>query len=205
MFTHKNKENVMKRLTNLGVWLRLFGAVIIGGIVTTGVTYAALQSQQAILSGNTIASATAALQLSKDGGNYSSSATGFDFAGLVPGGAAMPTQTGGYPLWLKNTGSAPLNLNIAVSGTPTTTGDIDLSKVSLILTPVTGGGTAQTIPLSTLISNGTGATTALSVPTLTSGTTMQYKIQVQMAADAFTGSSATISNLNLVFAGTAAI
>jgi hypothetical protein len=34
---------------------------------------------------------------------------------------------------------------------------------------------------------------------------MQYKIQVQMAADAFTGSSATISNLNLVFAGTAAI
>ena len=195
----------MKRFTNFKVWLRLIVAIIIGGMATTGVTYAALQSQQAILSGNTIESATAALQLSKDGGNYSSSTTGFDFAGLVPGGVAMPSQYGGHPLWLKNTGSAGLNLNVTVNGAPTTSGDIDLSKVSLVLTPVTGGGTAQTIPLSSLIGASAGTTTTLSVPTLTSGTTMQYKIQMQMASDAFSGSSATISNLNLVFAGTAAI
>lgn len=194
----------MRKQQNLRVWLRACVVMLIVGVTTSGVTYAALQSQQAVLSGNTIASATAALQISKDGGTYSSTANGFDFPGLVPGGPAQPSQYGGYPLWLKNNGSASLNVNISINGTPTTTGDIDLSKVSLVLTPVTGGGTAQTISLATLITNSTGGSTSLSIPALTPGTIMQYKVQVQMAADAFTGSSATISNLNLVFGGVAA-
>lgn len=195
----------MSKLQNLRVWLRLLVVMAIVGVVTTGVTYAALQSQQAILSGNTIESATAALQVSKDGGTYASSINGFDFPGLVPGGPAMPSQYGGYPIWFKNIGSAPLNMNVSVNGVPTTTGDVDLSKVSVILTPIGGGGTAQTISLAALIANSTGGTTAMTLPSVNPGVVIQYKLQVQMAADAFTGPNATITNLNLVFGGTAAI
>lgn len=194
----------MKKYQNLKVWLRATVVMVLIGITTTGITYAALQSQQATLNGNTIESATAALQISKDGATYISTANGFDFSGLVPGGPAMPSQYGGYPLWLKNNGTASLNANLSINGTPTTTGDIDLSKVMLVLTPVSGGGTAQSISLATLIANSTGGSTSLTIPTLTPGATIQYKVQVQMASDAFSGSSASISNLNLVIGGVAA-
>ena len=115
----------------------------------------------------------------------------------------MPSQNGGYNLWLKNNGSAPLMLNVAVGTAPTTSGDIDLSKVFVVLTPVSGGGSSQTTSIAALLASKTSGGTAMTTPTLTSGTAVQYKVQVQMAADAFSGSNASISNLDLVFSGTA--
>ena len=193
----------MRRFHNLKTWLRLLVAVGLIGVVATGVTYAALQSQAANVTGNTINSAAAALIVGKDGATYNTSMVGYDFNGLIPGGSAMPSQNGGYNLWLKNNGSAPLSLNVHIGNAPTVNGDIDLSKVFVVLTPVGGGGASQTTSVAALIASKTSGGTAMTTPALNAGTAIQYKIQVQMSADAFSGSSASISNLDLVFGGTA--
>src|SRR3954466_4669255 len=83
------------------------------GIVVTGVTFAALQSQQAVLSANTIQTASANLLIgtaSATSTAYSNSHSGFTFANVVPGGPAMPTD--GNTFYLKNTGTATLALKI---------------------------------------------------------------------------------------------
>ena len=183
-------------------WLRAVVILVAVGLIAGRVTFAALQSQQAVLAGNTIESATAALQLSTDGANYVSSVQGFTFGGLVPGGPAMPTQYGGKPLWFKNNGNATLSVKAMISTAPSITGDIDLSKVFVIFNPASGG-TAQTVSLAALQSASSTGGVALTMPVITPGTQVQYNIQVSMAADAFTGNSASIQNLNIVFVGAA--
>ena len=54
-----------------------------------GVTFAALQSPQAKLTGSTIQTATANLQVSSDGINYAAGQQGYAFGGLVPGGLVV--------------------------------------------------------------------------------------------------------------------
>lgn len=189
----------MRQRRHRQLWLRavsVVGAIIISSVVT----YAALQSQQAVLSGNSIETATAALQLSLDGATYSSTRVGFTFGNIIPGGPAQPST--GNPIWFKNTGSAALNLRVSLNGTPTTTGDVDLSKVFVVLTPVTGGGTAQSLALDSLVSGTLTNGVAITAPAVAAGTIVQYKLQASMAADAFTGNGATVRNLDLVFIGT---
>jgi hypothetical protein len=167
-------------------------------VVVSGVTFAALQSQRDTLTGNTIQTATANLQLSTDGINYSDSHTGFDFNNLVPGGAAVPTT--GYAFYLKNGGGTVLSLRLAVVGTPSNPDEVDLSKVNVLLTTVGTGTPVQSMTLQSLLSpDGV----ALTSPALASGLTQQYKLQVAMAGDAITGSSASIGNVDFAFTGTA--
>ncbi len=183
-------------------WLRAVLVLTAVGLIVGRVTFAALQSQQAVLAGNTIESATAALQLSTDGANYVSSVQGFTFSGLIPGGPAMPTQYGGKPLWFKNNGNATLSVKAMISTAPTITGDIDLSKVFVIFNPA-GGGTAQTVSLAALQTGASNGGVALTMPVISPGAQVQYNIQVSMTADAFAGNSASIQNLNIVFVGAA--
>jgi len=173
------------------------------GIIVTGVTFAALQSQQAVLSGNTIQSATASLLISTTSPTstvYASSKTGFTFANIVPGGPAQPTN--GNAFYLKNTGTANLTLKLNVTSTPTNTSSVDLSKVNVMITRV-DTNTTQTTSLQSLVDGAPagGLTLTDTLAPASSGT--QYTVSVSMAADAFTGSSASIGAIDFSFSGTA--
>src|SRR4051794_22881330 len=105
----------MKKQSNRTAIFRAIGVIAALIVIVSGVTFAALQSQQDTLTGNTIQTATANLQLSTDGTSYNNSHAGFDFTNIVPGGAAMPTA--GYGFYLKNGGGTPLTLKLAVTST----------------------------------------------------------------------------------------
>lgn len=189
MHTQSNFKPVLRAVTVMGIVM----------LLVSGVTFAALQSQQAVLSGNTIESATADLKISIDGITYTSSHTGFDFPGVVPGGPAVPAA--GNAIWLKNSGTTTSLVKLAVGTTPTNLSNVDLTKVSVIITHVPGGA-SQSFTLASLISAYSTGGSALT-DTLPSATAYQYKLQISMAADAFTGSGASLGNIDFVFIGAA--
>jgi hypothetical protein len=189
----------MRFMTNNGPLLRAIGVLSAVGVMVTGVTFAALQSQQATLAGNSIQSATADLRIGTSASTFDASRTGFSFKDIVPGGPAMPTD--GNTFYLKNYGTATMTLKLAIGTTPTNLANVDLTKVKLLLSRVENGveQPAQTITLKSAIDSGL----TLSDP-IGPSTIVQYKLRVAMDADAFTGTAATIGGIDLVFSGTAA-
>lgn len=195
--TARNK----KRLWKLLPLARAIGVMSAVGIATTLVTFAAIQSNGNALAGNTIQTATAALMISTNGTDFLVNVPGFNFTGLIPGGDAQPVANN-YTVHIKNIGTANLKLALSVPAQPTVVGAPDLSKVSVLLTPPAVVGfpapATQTIPLSDLIA---GKVSLNNSAVGASGGTVSFRVQVYMAADAFTGSSASISDLNLSFSG----
>ncbi len=192
----------MKRYQNAKPLMRAVAVMAVVGVIVTGVTFAALQSQQAVLTGNTIETATADLRVSADGTTYTNTLAGFDFANIVPGGAAVPTA--GYNFYLKNFGGTPLLLKLGVSSTVANASNVDLSKVSVILTAVGSGAQPQTFTLAALIAANTTGGVSLTTPNpLMQGTQQKFAIQVSMASDAFSGSSASLGNIDFAFSGAA--
>lgn len=196
----------MSKAIGLNVALaRAIAVVATVGILVTGVTFAALQSQAAVLSGNTIQSASANLLIgtaSATSTAYSSSHSGFTFSNVVPGGPAQPAN--GNVFYLKNTGTATLSLKLTVGSTPTNTSNVDLTKVTIQITRV-DTGTTQSASLQSLIDGSPSGGLNLTDNLAPASTGVQYTISVSMAADAFTGSSASIGAIDFVFSGTAAI
>ena len=193
----------MKRSTNIKVLSRsvmIMASVI---VMASGVTYAALQSQQIKLTGNTIETATANLVVSTDGQFFASSKTGFAFNNLIPGGSPSPWD--GYSMWLKNSGGTPLTLKLAVSSVPTNPNNVDLTKVNIILTPIgANAGAPQTFNLESLISSNLTGGLALTSPVqLFVGNTQQFTIKASMAIDAITSTSASLGNIDFAFTGQA--
>ena len=179
---------------------RAIGVLTAVGIVTTLVTFAAIQSSGSALTGNTIQTATASLLVSKDGSFFTPSMVGFNFTGIVPGSTAQPVANN-YMVYVKNTGTAAMNLSLTVPVVPTVTGTVDLSKVSVLLTPPSTPGfpaVTQSIALSDLI----GGNVALTNGSLAVGGVASFHVQVTMAADAVTGNGANITGLDLSFSGT---
>ena len=170
-------------------------------VLATGVTYAALQSQAATLTGNSISTATADLRISTTGGTTSSSwfntRTGFNFNNVIPGSVPNPAEANSF--YLKNFGGAPMALRVAIQSTPTNTSNVDLSKVHLVFTRVdtTAVQRLSVASLMAAINTGTPLT-----DTLAPGVIAQYKTQVIIDEDAFTGTSATIGGIDLIFHGT---
>jgi len=168
--------------------------------VSGGVSFAGLTSQDK-LTGSTIQTTTANLQLSIDGINFASSQAGFSFAEVVPGG--QPVPAGGYDLYLRNTGATPLALKMSVSSSPANPDNVDLTKVHVILEPFSGGS-VQNFALQSLISGYTTGGQAIMSPTqLLPGVTAVYRLRISMDNDAVNGSSASISNLDFNFGGSA--
>ncbi len=165
-------------------------------VAVTGVTYAILQSQNATLTGSSIQSATADLRIGTSASTFDSSRNGFVFKDIVPGGAAMPTD--GNTFYLKDYGTAALKLKLSLSGTPTNTAAVDLSKVHVVLSRVDAGGQEQVASLKELQEAGLQLTDQLNP-----GSVGQYKLKVRMDADAYQGTGATVGNLDLVFSGVA--
>ncbi len=180
---------------------RSLGIIAATIALVSGVTFAALQSQQDVLTGNTIETATANLQLSTDGTTYGDSHTGFNFNNLVPGGAAMPVA--GNSFYLKNGGGTALALKLAINSTPTNPNGVDLSKVTVLLTTVGSGTSAQGFSLQSLIAAAASGGLAINGTNLASASSQQYKLQIQMTSDAVTGSSASLGNIDFALSGIA--
>ncbi|HET7320655.1 MAG TPA: hypothetical protein VFI84_03690 [Candidatus Saccharimonadales bacterium] len=192
----------MKTRNNLVPLWRAVTVMAVVVVIVTGVTFAALQSQQAVLTGNTIETASADLRLSTDGTTYSNSLVGFDFSNVVPGGSAVPAA--GYNFYLKNFGGTPLLLKFSVTGTVANPDNVDLAKVNVILNAVGSGAQAQTFTLSSLIAAASTGGLAINTPSpLMNGTQQKYALQVSMASDAFNGSSASLGNISFAFGGLA--
>jgi hypothetical protein len=166
-------------------------------VLATGVTYAALQSQAANLTGNSISTATADLRIGTSTSTFSNTRTGFSFGGIVPG--AEPTPAEGNSFYLKNYGTAPMALKAAVSSVPTNASNVDLSKVYIIFNRVDTNATQKLSVASLVEANASGG--ILLTDTLAGGVVAQYKTQVSMDNDAFSGQSASIGGIDLVFTG----
>lgn len=187
----------MNRFRISGALARAVVVVTTVGVVATGVTFAALQSQQAVLTGNSIQSATADLRIGTSSNSFASSRSGFAFDNVIPGGPAVPSS--GDTFYLKNYGTVALSLKLSVGSTPTNSSNVDLSKVTVELTRV-DTGTVQTASLQSLIDpNGGLALT----DTLDQGTMAQYTVRMSMADDAVSGNTGvSIDNIDFVFVGT---
>lgn len=167
-------------------------------VLATGVTYAALQSKQASLTGNTISTATADLRIGTSETTFSSTRSGFDFTNIIPG--TTPSPADGYSFYLKNYGKAPLALKFSINTVPTNISAVDLTKVYLSLTRVDTSVT-QKISIAALAASDSTGGIALT-DALAGLTVAQYKTQVVMDDDAFTGTSATIGGIDLELKGT---
>jgi len=166
-------------------------------VLATGVTYAALQSKQASLTGNTISTATADLRIGTTESTFSNTRSGFDFTNIIPGTTPAPTE--GYSFYLKNYGKAPMALKFAISTVPTNLSTVDLSKVYLSVTRVDTSAT-QKVSIASLVAADSTGGIALT-DSLVGLAVAQYKTQVSMDDDAFSGTSATIGGMDLVFNG----
>ena len=185
-------------------WLRLAQiATLLTASVTlvSGISYALLQSQFGAVKSNTIQTAIAGLQVSTDGTTFYSQLEGYNFGGLVPGGQPVPTN--GSPVYVKNVGTAPLAVKLSIPTGFTNPNNVDLNKVHLILSPL-GGGAGQNITLQALVDSASSGGVALTQAThLNIGQIMGYTLQVSMDSDAVSGSTATLSNIEFDFGGTA--
>jgi hypothetical protein len=100
----------MKREKTDRKTLKAFGVMLAAVAILSGATFAALQSQPAVLQSNTIETANADLQISTNGVTYGKNLSGYDFSGLIPGGKPRPLN--GFPVYLKNVGSSQLSLGL---------------------------------------------------------------------------------------------
>lgn len=191
------------RSSNHWAALSRAAVIIVGTVaVVSGVTFASLQSQAAVLKGNSIQTATASLQVSTDGTTYASSVPGYGIGGLIPGGLAMPAS--GAIVYVKNTGTSAEAISLSVPAGFTNPDNLDLSKVHLVINS-TAGGAGQNIVLQDLIDAGNAglALTAGSSTHLIAGTSTGYNIKISLDADAVVNSGATVNNLDFDFTGTA--
>jgi hypothetical protein len=106
-------------------------------------------------------------------------------------------------VYLKNVGTASVKLALTIPTPPSVTGNVDLSKVTLQLTPIVNLG-APSLPMQQiLLSDLVAGQVNIDNSTLAVNSAESFHVQVQMSTDAVTGNSATISNLNLSFSGIA--
>ncbi len=187
----------MELFTNIKALTRGISIIAAVLVVASGVTFAALQSQPGILQGNTIQTAIASLQVSPNGTTYSSTMQGYGFGNLIPGG--QPTPTNGYPVYIKNVGTTPLALKLSISSPVANPDNVDLNKVHVILSS-TSGGTPQNVTLQDLITaHNSGGLSVNQAPHVIPTQVVGYVIQISMDADAMTGSTASLSNIDFNF------
>lgn len=193
----------MYKLKTMRPLMQAMGIITAVMVLVTGVTFAALQSQQAVLKGNSIATAMAELKISKDNITYANLLDGYTFGNLIPGGS--PTPTNGNPIYLQNTGSVALAAKLSVNEALSNPNNVDLAKVHIILLP-SGGGAPQNISLKDLVSASSTGGIALSgggLNHINAGGNASFAMQVMLDSDAISGSSANIGNLIFNFDATA--
>ncbi len=191
-----------RKFVSLQPFARAIIVITAVAVLATGVTYAALQSQGVTLTGNTISTANADLRISTttatSSTSFATTKAGFAFSNVVPGASATPAD--GNSFYLKNFGGAAMNLKLAINTIPTNTNNVDLNKVYIVLTRVDTQATQKLSIASLVTANATGGTPL--TDNLAGGVAGQYKVQVAMDEDAFSGQVATLGGIDLVFNGT---
>lgn len=193
----------MYKLKTMRPLVQAMGIITAVMVLVTGVTFATLQSQQAVLKGNSLVTAMAELKISKDNITYANILDGYNFYNLIPGGS--PTPTNGNPVYLQNTGSVALAAKISVSESLSNSNNVDLTKVHVILLP-SGGGVPQNITLKDLVTasaNGGIALTGGGLNHINASGNASFAMQIMLDSDAVNGSNANISNLIFNFDATA--
>lgn len=194
----------MQKVLRINPVVRAVGVIAAVAVLVTGVTFAALDSSSASLTGNTVSSATADLTVSTNGSTFDSTKPGFDFEDVVPGGDPVPET--GHAFWLQNEGAADLDLTATLPGTITTDPALlDLTKVHLIITDpgadeALGGGDDTEVLNATFADLNAGEESIDGQ--LGSNDIKKFVVQVSMDANAFDGSSGSISAFDIEFNGT---
>lgn len=188
--------------TRISALMRASAVVICTVAAVSGVTFASLQSQAAVLKGNSIQTANAALQVSTDGTTYASSVPGYGIGGLVPGGMPMPANGG--LVYIKNSGTAAEAVSLSIPSGFTNADTLDLTKVHVVLSPI-GGGAGQNVALQDLIDAGAAGIplTVGNTTHLFAGNTTSFTIRFSLDSDAVVTTGATVDNLDFDFIGTA--
>ena len=174
---------------------------VIGAVaaLVTSITLAALSST-ATLTGNTIASATAELLVDSDGdATFESSDGGFVFDDVVPGGSPAPVP--GHDFDLQNNGDVEMDISVSIPLQPTGTNIPDFDKVDAVLSCTTDSGTTTfsvTASLQELFDTGA----AMTGDTMLPAEVAECTAQVQMDADAVSGSEGSVDPFDLEFTGT---
>ncbi len=193
----------MYKLKTMRPLVQSIGVIAVVVLLVSGVTFAALQSQQAVLKGNSIQTAMADLRLSKDGATYSSSVDGYTFSNIIPGGGAFPAN--GNPIYLMNNGSTTLALKMSLNSGLTNPDNVDLTKVHVTLTP-SGGGAPQGMTVQELVTASTTGGIPITVGgggSLGARSNIYYALRIVMDNDSTTSASATIGNMIFNFDATA--
>ncbi len=191
----------MRKQKRLAGLTRAIGVITAVGVLVTGVTFAALQSQNATLQGSRITSATANLTIADGLGGFAATANGFAFDNVEPGGSPMPL--GGNTLTLRNNGTSKLALRMSMNpSTFVTAQGANLDHIFIVLNPA-GGGPRQVLSLGTLMTAYANGTPTDLEYTLPAGQIAQFTIQAQMSNDAVpsTQSGVTLSGIDLIFSG----
>ena len=182
--------------------LRSVGVICAVMVVASGVTFAALQTQNVVLEGNRITSATANLLIGNGDGQFLSTTPGFAFDNVEPGGPPMPVN--GNILHLRNSGTSDLRLKLALNPNALhNPNSVNLAKVSVVITPRSDGAVPHQFSLAALQTAYTSNTAVPLDITLPAGQDGEYSLQVVMAADAVGSitSSVSIYGLDMLFSG----
>jgi hypothetical protein len=131
----------MLSIHKLSPMVRAVGTMGAVAALVGGITFAAFTSNTVALTGNTMSTSTAALQISNGGAYSTSSVTGFNFT-LTPGTPSSP-----FTFYLDNTGTIPLTLTASTANSPTLASDLIAQNTTLSISCATEGG-----PLSATLS-----------------------------------------------------
>ncbi|HEV2412864.1 MAG TPA: hypothetical protein VGS28_03595 [Candidatus Saccharimonadales bacterium] len=191
----------MLKFSKISPMVRAIGTMGAVAALVGGVTFA-LTSSPVTLADDTI-NASASLQIS-NGGAYSSSVSGFNFSGMVPGGAASPNQT----FYLNNNGTNPVSVTVDIPTLPTFTvlpsGTVDDSQVFLNVSCTSGSSGNFSLTTGNDF-NALSSGVALTGGPLQPGDTATCTANVSMGGSAVsptTANSVSSGSFNLDFTGT---
>ena len=172
--------------------VRAVGVIGATAAIVVGATFAAFTSNTASLTNNTLASATADLQVQSTSGSFSTTDAGMNFSALLPGVASSP-----FTFYLKDNGSADLNVTASIPESLSSS-TIPLNDVTLTFTNVTETGSVSY----TLDQLNNGQVMALpgASPQLTPGNFDQYSVTATL--DNSLTTSGTVTPFTLNFVGT---
>lgn len=180
---------------------RAIGVISAVLIVVSGVTFAALQSQDAKLSGSRISSATASLLIGDNQNNFTDIRNGFDFTDVIPGGPAAPAE--GKPFNLLNQGSADLKLRAKLNPNVfSQQQSTELNKVYIVIKDSMTNQSSE-VSVGQLLNSYYDASPYDLGLTIPGGTDRGYSMQVRIDGDAVGNGRQQIvmQGLDLIFSG----
>lgn len=174
-------------------------------VLVAGVSFAALRSQNNIITGSRMMSASANLLISKQGDEgYATNIGGYDFFGLVPGGDAGPATA--HDLYLRNDGSTSLKLQVSLNPARLRLANgASAQHTHLVIYDYSGNSQIAKYSLADLsTAYNSGAPLGLNL-IMTSNTIEHLTLRMQLDdAQTDTTQQQDIDNIDLVFSGVAA-